>query len=946
MHTLFNEVSAVSPVQPSPATAVKAAAPQFNLRLNQPAFWNTPNPPMEETLLAHWRSLGVCDVVRDARAGADTFWLLDGPPYANGEAHLGHLLNKTLKDVNARFQSALGKQVVWRAGWDTHGLPLELAVEKRHGPGAKDNPATFMAACRAEASTWQQAQATSMARLGLVADLDNPWLTMDPPREASALGLLKEFWDAGLLVERHSPVHWCPACQSALAASELEKADKTRTEAFFLAELAPDSAATLAAQLGVPAAPFNLMSWTTTPWTLWANAAFAHPPAGAVALVTLASGKVTLMAAAARDAFVARHPELVRDAGYDFDGKLDFADLPQLALVAVSPLSRRHAPVLAAGFASVSEGAGFVHVAPAFGPEDFGLHETDGVRLECHVAPNGRLVTTDRAFPLPTVLEGLTLEAATDVSCALLQDSGMLVHSALNTVEAQMCWRHKKATFYRASQQWALDLHAPFEGCPEGLAARATAALDATQFVPDNRARAPLATMLATRRFWTLSRDRLWGLPLPFFRHEHTDALHPDTGAMWDALVAQVRVQGVEAWQSVPTPAGYRKTTQTVDVWFDSGAAWLSASEGGRHQPDMGVEGRDQTRGWFLSSYLLHAFKSAEPAFATLMTHSFVVGEDGLKLSKSKGGAGGANAMTPASVFAKEGADAFRLWVAAQNVGDESRWGRTALKQASQDLKDWRSFLRFLLANMRQAPNAGPAAPLQPLDQLALQRAARARQDWTAHMAAGRFNQAMQTLNGFRLWASTEWFELNKRTLYCARDDDTALLSLQWTLQVVFELFCRLLAPVLPFAAEEAYLAWPVHPDVSVFVGTVPQWGAPETDAVAAVEAALAWRRGLLPLVEKARALVEKGVPVAMGFGGQVPAGFDDEMLRAWFPNTYPRQEAVAADFAEHVTDTEYGVCAGRAAPAYAPFRCPRCRGYFAQAFGSDSLCTRCESEH
>lgn len=930
-----------------PTAEAKSSTPKFDLRLNQPDFWNKVSPATEERLLSHWAQLDVQAQVAQARAGADKFWLLDGPPYANGEAHLGHLLNKTLKDVNVRFQSAMGKDVVWRAGWDTHGLPLELAVEKRRGAGAKDEAASFMAECRAEATTWQKVQAESMSRLGLMADLDTPWLTMEPAREASALGLLKELWDAGLLVERHSPVHWCPACQSALAASELEKTEKSRTELFFTAQLTPESCAKLAAHSGLSLCQVHVLSWTTTPWTVWANAAFAHPEQGAATLLTLADGRVVLMAVEARNAFVDNHEHLVKDAGYLNDNVASFSELAALQLEAMSPMSGRRVPLLPAAFATTAEGSGFVHVAPAFGPEDFDLYEANPgrVRLECHVGTNGRLVTTDLAHPLPPTLEGLTLEAATSAACQLLHDGGQLVLQLEATVEAQACWRHKKATFYRASQQWALDLHAPFVGCPEGLAARASAALDATRFVPDERAKTPLATMLATRRFWTLSRDRLWGLPLPFFRHEVTNELHPNTAAFWDELVSLVREKGVESWQDMETPPGYRKTTQTVDVWFDSGAAWHSAAEEGCERPSMGVEGRDQTRGWFLSSFLLHAFKSDKPAFDTLMTHSFVVGEDGLKLSKSKGGAGGANAMAPATVFATEGADAFRLWVAAQNVGDEARWGRTALNQASQDLKDWRSFLRFMLANMAAEPADCEPVELQPLDQLALLKAARAREEWVSHMPAGRFNQAMQTLTAFRLWASAEWFELNKRSLYCARNDSAALQSTQWALQQVFDLFCHMLAAVVPFSAEEAYLAWPQHPDVSVFVGVVPVWDVDESLAMRQVEANLAWRRSLLPLVEKARGLVEKGVPVSLAFGTGAPAGFDEDVLREWFPNTFPRLGGGKDEFSEHVEDVQAGVVAGRAAPAYVPARCDRCRGYFSNVALTGGLCVQCHHE-
>jgi len=925
----------------------------FNLRLKQPNFWNTPSPATEEKLLARWKAMRLADLLQDARHGAEAFWLLDGPPYANGDAHLGHLLNKTLKDVNARFQHAMGKRVVWRAGWDCHGLPLELAVEKRHGSSAKDDPAGFVSACRAEATAWKEVQSDGLQRLGLLADFDLPWLTMDPEREATALLLLKELWEAGLLVERHSPVHWCPACQSALAASELEKTDKERSEAFFLATLDDSSRTRLAQRLGRPCDDLHLMSWTTTPWTLWANAAFAHPAQGKVAFLRLVSGATVMMALPARDAFVREHGSLVASPVPELDGALCFEDFAALQLHAVSPLSGRSVALLPAAFVSAEEGSGFVHVAPAFGPDDFDLHEAVGLHLECHVATNGRLVTTDATQPLPAALEGLTLEAATEASCALLRDAGLLVHVEKNRVETQMCWRHKKPTFYRASRQWALDLHAPFAGCPEGLAARARHSLEATRFVPDDRARAPLLTMLATRRYWTLSRDRLWGLPLPFFRSATTDALHPDTGALWQALAAQVRQHGVEAWQDMDTPDGYVKSTQTVDVWFDSGAAWLSASEEGLHQADVGVEGRDQTRGWFLSSFLLHAFKSAEPAFKALMTHSFLVGEDGLKYSKSAGAGGGANAMTPEAVFAREGADGFRLWVCAQNVGDEVRVSTAAMKQASHDLKDWRSFLRFLLANMAQVPVSpsatGSPVALAPMDRYALHKAATARDEWAGHMRNGKFNQALQALSAFRLWASTEWFELNKRMLYCARDEDPALQGMQWALQQVFVLFCRMLAPVLPFAAEEAWLAWSGHADASVFVGVVPDWQFAEDAETALVQRALAWRRTLLPLVEKVRDTVPRGEPVSLAFNGGTPFGFDEGTLRAWLPNLHVMPDGTTAHFESAIVGPDPTVVVGRAASAYRPLRCARCRGYFsasvAASFATAGVCPQCEAE-
>ncbi|WP_164557769.1 class I tRNA ligase family protein [Massilia atriviolacea] len=937
------------------------AAPKYALRLKQPAFWNTPNPAMEERLLADWRATGQRRQVGAERQGRPRYWLLDGPPYANGNAHFGHLLNKTLKDVHARYASACGHAVTWRAGWDCHGLPLELAVEKRHGPQAKQDPLRFMRQCRDEAAHWKDLQAGAMSRLGLMADMDRPWLTMDPAREAASLSLLLELWQAGLLVERHSPVHWCPACRSALAASELERTVKERMETFFSVPLTPASCEAMARRArrngaAWPEGPLHLLSWTTTPWTLWANAGFGHPRTGALTVATLAGGVRVVLAVQARDRLLRDDPSMFSHAGQGFDGALDFAELRALSLAAASPLTALEAPLLAAAFASESEGSGFVHLAPAFGPDDFALHESDGVRLDCHVGKDGRLVDVG-PVPMPAALQGATLEVASQVSCAMLADAGLLVRMARRSVETTMCWRHKKAVFYRASGQWALDLHKGFDGCPEGLAQRALAALDATVFLPDDKARAPLTLMMSTRRFWTLSRDRLWGVPLPFFRHQTSGELHPDTAALWRALLDRVRTEGVEAWQACETPAGYVKSAQSVDVWFDAGAAWHSAAEDGGGQADMVVEGQDQTRGWFLSSFLLHAFKSPLPPFKKVMTHRFVVDEEGMKFSKEKG-----NAPDSAALFARSGADVFRLWACSQDVGDEMKWSATSLRQATQDAKDWRSFLRFHLANMEDAAHTARPSTLRDLDRLALRKLQAARAEWHACMDGGRFYQALGCLAQFRQWASAEWFELSKRTLYCANDGSAELASVQWALRESFLLCAQMLATVMPFACEEAYLAWPGHPRASLFLHALPAREAvSEPDAaLRRAESMLAWRRALQPLVERTRALVEKGTPVCLVFGaGQDPEVPQDaqnpqnpqdphgeERLRALFPGCFVLQgeHARALDMWE-AGPVGDGVPVRVGKPAVRPHRCGRCRDYVGAALEAPGLCRQCVAD-
>lgn len=911
---------------PSPANA------GFSLRLRQPQYWNTPSPEAELRLLERWRALGLRERLGSLRQDGEPYWLLDGPPYANGQAHLGHLLNKTLKDVFARFASLQGRRVLWRAGWDCHGLPLELAVEKRQGPGCKSDPQAFMAECRAEALRWQAEQALDMRRLGAMADFDRPWLTMDPAREAASLGLLRELWESGLLVERRSPVHWCPACSSALAASELERgAPETRAECLFLAPLADQSAQACSLAFGLPSNdPLFVMSWTTTPWTLWANAGFGMPESGEAALAPLREGRWALMSRSGFERLSALYPALFDELKAPLFAR--FEALGSLRLSALNPLTQEPSRLVGAPFASVEQGSGLVHLAPAFGPEDFELGEAAGLSAVCHVGPDGRL-----SLPgLPERLQGLRLPEASQQSALMLQELGLWLAEPRSEPEAPwVCWRHKKPVFYRASRQWALDLDKPFDGAPSGLRGRATAALERTVFLPDARPREALRLMLAGRRFWTLSRDRLWGLPLPFFR-DAAGELHPRQAELWREAERVVAEGGVEALERLRAPEGYFRERQTADVWFDSGAALFSANEEGLAQADLGAEGTDQTRGWFLSSYLLAAFKSEAPPFKTLLAHGFVVDGSGHKLSKSKGGA-----PDHRKLFGSCGADALRLWAASQTVGDSVAWSPEALSQAQRELKDWRVFLRFMLANAAPAGATPVNSPPRPLDQLALRHLAHARAQWQEAMLAARPSLALQKLGAFRKWASSEWFELSKRLLYCAPDADPALAGARAALRSALELCLQMLSPFLPFSCEEAFLSERSgDADQSVFFATLLPSPAWEEEPASAAERALAWRRGLLPLVERARPALGKGEPVALSLF-EAPAGWSEEELRDLFPGTLlllGSKESLAPEGRVE----ELGVSAGR--PLAPAWRCARCRGSFLCPCAGD-LCSRCERE-
>lgn len=796
-------------------TSPRLSTPEraYALRLAQPDYWNKPDPAQD----ARWAS----DASDPETVQPRNFWLLDGPPYANGEVHLGHVLNKCLKDALVRHQSTLGCHPQWRAGWDCHGLPLELSTQKREGAPDRRAP-EFLSACRREATHWMGRQKEAFKRLGSRADMESPWTTMDPEREARGMSLLFDLWNAGLLVERHSPTHWCPACGSALAASELEKSMMKKDSLYAWAELLPASAESLRSLAGLPeSARVGLAYWTTTPWTLPANAAFAMGETGSSALARLPDGRFALMSCKA----VERVAQALGAGTLEVAALWDNQALSAMELLAASPVSGRSVPARTAPFATEDDGSGFVHVAPAFGPEDFEWAESHpelGLELGSSMGKDGRY------GPAEGVFAGLDRAASCALALDTLRAKGDLLAHSRADAESQTCWRHGVGVFYRASRQWALDLDKPFDDAPSGLRGRALASLDRMVFLPSSKARNALERMLESRRFWTLSRDRHWGLPLPFLRDSNGEVL-PLTSTWWSQAVEAVRHGGVEAYASMPAPEGLFKEHQCVDVWFDSGAAFETASEPGLGSPDLVVEGADQTRGWFLSSMLLGAFRSADPVFKTVVCHGFVVDEKGRKLSKSLG-----NAPDTMKLFEEHGADTLRLWSLSQTMGQDVVWSKKSLEQAKGELRDWRNFVRFLLAHRSQG--SAHAAPLLGVEHLAMRKAQDARTGWLDGFAKGQPHSALAALASFRRWANSSWFELSKRALYCQAPDVDLLRRralFAWTL----ENFLPMLAPFMALGVAQAWSVMGVTP-----TATLPQPLAWSDDLADQAEAALSWR--------------------------------------------------------------------------------------------------------
>lgn len=751
---------------------------QYHLNLTQPDFWNKPNLEDQE----RWNNL--CrNQSKNQNAPAD-FWLLDGPPYANGNLHLGHLLNKYLKDAFCRYHVEADHSVRWRAGWDCHGLPLELATQKSHPKLNKHTP-EYLHACRNEAQTWSTRQSETFSKLGLVADLDHPWKTMDPKREALALNFLREMWQAELLVERNNPTHWCTACKSALAASELEKSSSQKDSLFAWTPLTKESAQRmLPDQADLQVA---LCYWTTTPWTLPANVAFAYAENEAYVLVEF-TPEVNLLCSESS------LPQLRSTLKKEMNALLRFSpsEMASLDLMAHSPVRDATVPVRPASFVSKSDGSGFVHVAPAFGPEDYEWAEAQPelqLDLTCPMSNDGKYADSNLQGFL-----GKNKAEARLAALALLSERTL--HHETAMAESQTCWRHGVEVHYMASRQWALDLDKPFLHSEKGLRDRALGSLDAMNFLPNDQSKTSLRRMLEGRRFWTLSRDRKWGLPLPFLR-DAEGRVSDQTNEWWKAAVDVVELSGVEGYHALPTPDGLFKESQCVDVWFDSGCSFLTAAENGFDSPDLVVEGLDQTRGWFLSSMLLHAFKSDKPVFKSVVTHGFVVDEHGRKLAKSKG-----NAPDTEKLLAENGTDALRLWALSQSLGQDVVWSKQALEASKKELRDWRNFLRFLLAH-HETPTEH-LAPQSPLDHLACEKLLEATRQWRSAFDLGQPQLALSSLSHFRRWASNAWFELSKRDLYCSTRYTNSVQSRRMLFGVALQEFLLMLAPFMPLSVLEA----------------------------------------------------------------------------------------------------------------------------------------------
>ena len=809
-------------------------------------------PKREPKWTQDWNSQGLYKKLRVARQGAPLFVLHDGPPYANGKLHIGHALNKVLKDMIVNSKQLAGFDAQYIPGWDCHGLPIENAIEKLHG--RKLSRDDMQAKSRAFATEQIDQQREAFKRLGVLGDWERPYRTMDPANEAGQIRAFKRVIERGFVYRGLKPVYWCFDCGSSLAEFEIEYADKkseTLDVAFLCAQ--PDK---LAAAFGLSQLSKDAFAviWTTTAWTIPANQALNLNPELSYALVDTERG-LFMCAESLVEKCLERWKltgtVLATTVGKQLD-RIEFNH----PLSHVDAGYQRTAPVFLADYATADDGTGIVHSAPAYGVDDFNSCMAHGMKYTDILNPVQGNGAYGADFPL---FGGLHIWKAVPVILETLQNAGRLLATQTITHSYPHCWRHKTPVIYRAAAQWFIRMdEADSKGATGGagvftkdkaaksLRQLALDAIEQTNFYPEN-GKTRLRDMIANRPDWCISRQRSWGVPVPFFLHKDSGELHPRTMQILDQAADSVEKGGIEAWSRVTVEdilnqagddaASYTKSTDILEVWFDSGSTFQHVLRGSHKdaydrapfhaegpEADLYLEGHDQHRGWFHSSLLLGCALYDRAPYRGLLTHGFATDGQGRKMSKSLG-----NTVAPQEVTEKMGAEIVRLWVASTDYSGDLNIDDKILARVVDAYRRIRNTLRFLLANVSDFDPAKDAVKFDDLleiDQYALSRAAQLQADIRAHFDVYEFHPVVSKL---QVYCSEDlgafYLDVLKDRLYTTAPKSLARRSAQTALYDITQAMLRWMAPFLSFTAEEAWQV--LGTSESIFIETFVDLGQP-----------------------------------------------------------------------------------------------------------------------
>ena len=769
----------------------------------------------EPERLKQWQADDLYSKIRETFAGRPKFILHDGPPYANGAIHIGHAVNKILKDIIIKSKTLSGYDAPYVPGWDCHGLPIELMVEKKVGkPGVKVSAEEFRKACRQFASKQVDQQREDFIRLGVFGDWQKPYLTMDFQTEADIVRSLGKIASKGHLSKGSKPVHWCTDCGSALAEAEVEYENK-RSPAIDVRFRVADEKALLERCQHVEGhdgdGPISAVIWTTTPWTLPANQAVALSANVEYAIVQCGDERLILAETLLKDVLLRSAVEDYRVVAY-----CKGADLEGVSLF--HPFYDREVPVILADHVTTEAGTGAVHIAPGHGQEDYVAGLKYGLKVENPVGDNGVFLPSTNLFAGEHVFN------ANAHVVEVLKENGALLHEEAIEHSYPHCWRHKTPIIFRATPQWFISMD------NNSLRRQALEEVKHTQWIPE-WGQARIEGMIEGRPDWCISRQRTWGVPIALFIHKETAELHPDSGALIEKVAQLIEERGIDAWFDLDPETllgdeagNYSKVTDTLDVWFDSGvthASVLQRREALTFPADLYLEGSDQHRGWFQSSLLTSVAMNETAPYKAVLTHGFTVDAKGKKMSKSKG-----NVVAPQKVIKNIGADVLRLWVAATDYRGEMTVSDEILKRTADGYRRLRNTARYLLSNLNgfdpEQHLVEPEAML-PLDRWAVDRAFVLQKELIDDYEQYLFLPIFQKIHHFcAVDMGGFYLDIIKDRQYTLPENSAARRSAQTAMYHILEALVRWLAPILAFTAEELWAHMPGKRADSVFLVT---WG-------------------------------------------------------------------------------------------------------------------------
>ncbi len=768
----------------------------------------------EPGMLKEWYEKDLYGQIRSAKKGKKTFILHDGPPYANGNIHLGHSVNKILKDVIIKAKTLSDFDAPYVPGWDCHGLPIELVVEKKVGkPGHKVSAGEFREKCRAYAATQVEGQKTDFKRLGVLGDWDNPYLTMNFDFEANAIRALGRIIKNGHLHKGAKPVHWCTDCGSALAEAEVEYQDKQSPAIDVRFSFVDQDKAVAAFALAAEHQGQGLVStviWTTTPWTLPANRAVAMHAGLEYALVQVddegAQQRLVLGAELVKDAMDRYGFKQYHILGYVKGAALE-------NLLVAHPFYDFNVPVILAEHVTTDSGTGVVHTAPGHGQEDFSAGLAYGLEVANPVGANGVYL------PDTPLFAGQHVFKANASVIEVLQEKGALLHHHALQHSYPHCWRHKTPIIFRATPQWFISMD------QAGLRENSLREIRSTQWIPE-WGESRIENMVAGRPDWCISRQRTWGVPIALFVDKDTGDLHPNTEALIEQAAKLVEEKGIQAWYDLEPEtllgdgaAQYVKVLDTLDVWFDSGvthACVVDARNDLVGPADLYLEGSDQHRGWFMSSMMTSVAIKGHAPYRQVLTHGFTVDENGRKMSKSLG-----NVISPQDIMNKLGADILRLWVASTDYTAEMTVSDEIFKRAADRYRRIRNTSRYLLSNLNgfnPATDKVEVSEMVELDRWIVGRAAALQQEIIQAYDEYQMLVVTQKLMNFCTGELGSFYlDVIKDRQYTAKADSHARRSCQTALYHIAEAMTRWMAPIMSFTAQEIWQILPGERDPFVF---------------------------------------------------------------------------------------------------------------------------------